>query len=251
MSNTNQRLIGPDILRAFAIIAVVCGHFFSVNTPFNDTSFTGLSMFAQGYLKSIFCNTGVPLFLMLTGYFNLNKQLSKEYFFGIKRALIPYVIISLITWAVLSPNHSPMQLVLGVLGFKTIGYAWYIEMYVGLFLLIPFINIILSKVFADKQHTKIYFGILILLTALPQVLDRGDYKLIPRFWEVNFPVLYYSIGAAIRHFQPSLGKYRPIAIGTMLSLWVIGPASMYAINKMGGGIFHLQVVITASSTCWQ
>ena len=234
MSN-NQRLIGPDILRAFTIIAVVCGHFFSVNTPFNDTPFTGLSVFAQGYLKSVFCNTGVPLFLMLTGYFNLNKQLSKEYFFGIKRALIPYVVISLITWAVLSPNHSPVQLVLGVLGFKTIGYAWYIEMYVGLFLLIPFINIVLENIFADKQQTKMYFIVMVLLTALPQVLDRGDYKLIPRFWEMNFPVLYYSIGAAIRHFQPSLGKYRTPAIMTMFGLWVLNPlTSTLSYNMLGG-----------------
>lgn len=235
MSNTNQRLIGPDILRAFAIVAVVCGHFFSVNTPFNDTPMEGVNMFVQGYLKSVFCNTGVPLFLMLTGYFNLRKQLSREYFFGIKRALIPYLVISLITWAVLSPNYSPVQLVLGVLGFKTIGYAWYIEMYVGLFLLIPFINMVLENVFADRQHTKMYFAVLILLTALPQILDRGDYKLIPRFWEMNFPVLYYSIGAAIRHFQPTLGKYKPAAIVTMLSLWAVAPASVFAISKMGGG----------------
>lgn len=239
MDTKNQRLIGPDILRAFAIIAVVCGHFFSVNTTFNDAPFTGASMFVQGFLKSIFCNTGVPLFLMLTGYFNLNKQLSKEYFYGIKRAWIPYVIISLITWAVLSPNHSPLQLVLGVLGFKTIGYAWYVEMYVGLFLLIPFINIILEKVFADKQQTKMYFIVMILLTALPQVLDRGDYKLIPRFWEMDFPVLYYSIGAAIRHFQPSLGKYRTSAVFIMLILWVIGPVSMYLSNRMGGAKLSL------------
>lgn len=79
-----------------------------------------------------------------------------------------------------------------------------------------------------------YFAILILLTALPQILDRGDYKLIPRFWEMNFPVLYYSIGATIRHFQPSLGKYKTIAIGTMLSLWAIAPMSMCVIGWWGG-----------------
>lgn len=253
MEKTGQRLIGPDILRAFAIIAVVCGHFFSVNTPYNDAPFSGLSMFTQGYLKSIFCNTGVPLFLMLTGYFNLNKQLCKKYFYGIKRALIPYVVISLITWAVLSPNHSPVQLILGVLGFKTIAYAWYIEMYVGLFLLIPFINILLREVFADKQHTKMYFVILIFLTALPAILARGDYKLIPKYWEMNFPVLYYSIGAAIRHFQPSLGKHKPIAIGAMLSMWAIAPVSMYLIGMMWGvkvslSSYYYSVIHVAAAT---
>lgn len=235
MNSNSQRLIGPDILRAFAVIAVVCGHFFSVNTPYNSTPFSGISMFVQGFLKSIFCNTGVPLFLILTGFFNLNKQLDKKYFFGIKRALIPYVIISLVTWTVLSTSHSTVQLILGTLGFKIIGYAWYIEMYIGLFLLIPFINIVLDKVFANRQHTIMYFVVLIILTSLPQVLDRGEYKLIPRFWEMNYPILFYSIGAAIRYFRPSLGKYRTWAIVTMFSLWAMTPVVRYTCFKLGGG----------------
>ncbi len=38
------REIGPDVIRTLAIVCVVCGHFFSVNTPYNQTEFVGGSM---------------------------------------------------------------------------------------------------------------------------------------------------------------------------------------------------------------
>lgn len=73
---TKERDIGLDIIRSVAILCVVCGHFFSVNTPFNDVPLVGISMIFQGFLKSIFCNLGVPFFLMLSGYLCCKKEFS-------------------------------------------------------------------------------------------------------------------------------------------------------------------------------
>lgn len=101
-----QREIGPDIIRTLAIVCVVCGHFFTVNTPYNQVLFEGGGMLLQGCLKAFFCNLGVPLFLMLTGYFNCQKEFSAKYYKNIKRVLLPYVVISILTWIVLSANHS-------------------------------------------------------------------------------------------------------------------------------------------------
>jgi len=74
MATMKARAIGLDLIRTIAIVSVVCGHFFSVNTPFNDVPFEGWSMILQGLLKSIFCNLGVPLFLMLSGYLCCKKN---------------------------------------------------------------------------------------------------------------------------------------------------------------------------------
>lgn len=60
---------------------MIAGHFFVLNTPFKNTDFGGFSMFLQAMFIPLFM-TGVPLFLLLTGYLNANKTVSKRYYKG-------------------------------------------------------------------------------------------------------------------------------------------------------------------------
>ncbi|WP_241147744.1 acyltransferase family protein [Barnesiella sp. An55] len=75
------RIVGLDLIRSFAILFVIAGHFFVLNTPFRSTTFGGFSMFIQALFNPLF-QTGVPLFLLLTGYLNTNKTVSKQYYKG-------------------------------------------------------------------------------------------------------------------------------------------------------------------------
>lgn len=231
-----QREIGSDIIRTLAIVCVVCGHFFTVNTPFNQTEFVGGGMLLQGCLKAFFCNLGVPLFLMLTGYFNCRKEFSVKYYKNIKRVLLPYVVISILTWAVLSSDHSIKELFFGTLGYKTIGYAWYVEMFIGLYLCVPFLNIVVEKVFNSGNRKLIYgfFLVLIFMTSLPPLVDRGEYRIIPNYWQMCFPVLLYFTGAYIRYFQPVI-KPKVWAVLTIGLIYLQYPIVNYLKIKLIGG----------------
>lgn len=232
-----QREIGPDIIRTLAIVCVVCGHFFTVNTPYNQSVFEGGGMLLQGCLKAFFCNLGVPLFLMLTGYFNCRKEFSAEYYKNIKRVLLPYVIISILTWAVLSVEHSVKELVLGILGYKTIGYAWYVEMFIGLYLCVPFLNMVVEKVFNSDKKKLIYglFAVLIFMTSLPPLVDRGEFRIVPNYWQMCFPVLLYFTGAYIRYFQ-SVIKRKALTILIICIIYLQYPVVNYLkVNIVGGG----------------
>lgn len=239
MGHKIERLVGPDLIRAFAIVCVVCGHFFSVNTPYNDTSHAGGLMLLQGCLKGVFCYLGVPLFLMLTGYFNCKKEFSFQYYKNIKRILVPYLIISVITWGVLSTSHSVVELVLGTLGYKIIGYAWYVEMFIGLYLSVPFLNMIVEKVFTSNDKKMIYglYGILIFMTSLPPLVDRGEYRLIPNYWQMCFPVLLHFTGAYIRYFQPIINR-KVLAWSAIAGIYFLYPvADCLKQSMVGGGNF--------------
>lgn len=236
MNSNPKRESGPDIIRTLAIVCVVCGHFFSVNTPYNQVSHAGGAMLLQGCLKAFFCNLGVPFFLMLSGYFNCHKEFSPQYYRNIKKVLIPYIVISVITWAVLSADHSIIQLVLGTLGFHIIGYAWYVEMFIGLYLIAPFLNIVLQKVFTsdDKKMLWGLFVVLVFMTSLPPLVDRGPYRLVPDYWMACFPVLLYATGAYIRHFQPVI-KHRVWAIVAIGFIYLQYPMMTFVANEMGIG----------------
>ena len=73
-----KRLPGLDIVRSLAILFVVAQHF-NLNTEFRQTVFDGTNLFFQGMCASIFF-VAVPLFLLLTGYLNINKQLTIGYY---------------------------------------------------------------------------------------------------------------------------------------------------------------------------
>lgn len=229
-----ERIIGPDILRALAVVCVIGGHFFALNTPFNATPFVGASMLIQGGMKSFMQGFGVPMFLMLSGYFCCNKDISVKYFKGITRILYSYAFISVITWLILDDAHSPLQLIKSVLGYHTIGYAWYIEMYIGLFLLIPFINTALNKIFENRLHTNALIIVLIVLCSLPTTVDRGEYKLIPSYWLANFPILCYCIGAYIRRYQPTIRKKKVCAFACLL-LPFLSPCIILGYNILTDG----------------
>lgn len=90
------RILGLDIIRSLAILFVIAGHFFVLHTPFRSTNFEGLSLFLQAGIIPLF-QTGVPLFIMLTGYLNTNKVSEKKYYRGIWKVLIAYVFFSILT----------------------------------------------------------------------------------------------------------------------------------------------------------
>ena len=91
-----NRIIGLDLVRSCAILFVIAGHFFVLNTPFKNTDFGGFSMFLQAMSIPLFM-TGVPLFLLLTGYLNINKMVSKRYYKSCIRVLASYFLFSLLT----------------------------------------------------------------------------------------------------------------------------------------------------------
>lgn len=217
-----QRSAGLDIARVLAILFVIAGHFF-LNTPAHDAIFQGPSMFLQGMGRTLFL-TNVPLFLILTGYLNLNKRVNRKYYKGMIEVILSYLFISLIT--ILFREHylgehlSVIQWVLKITDFSAISYAWYIEMWIGLFLLTPFLNILWKNI-ESRRHKHILLLTLYLLCALPDLFNRYGVHLVPGYWEIIYPCAFYYIGAYLREYQPDISKWK--LSGFILGCCLINP----------------------------
>ena len=90
------RNIGLDVIRSIAIFFVIGGHFFLLHTSLREVPFKGISLFVQGTFLSLFLS-GVPLFVVLTGYLNISKSCSWTYYKNIKRVLYSYLLFSILT----------------------------------------------------------------------------------------------------------------------------------------------------------
>ncbi len=224
-----NRIIGLDLLRSCAILFVIAGHFFVLKTPFKSTIFDGFSMFLQASVFPLFL-TGVPLFLMLTGYLNTNKTVSKQYYKGGIRVLVAYLFFSIVTilfrkyW--LGEDFSFRHVIGSILRFNAIPYAWYIEMWIGLFLLTPFLNM-MYKAIPTQRQKQILLLTLYVMTALPDLCNRYGLHLVPGFWDSCFPLTFFFVGTYIHEYKPRFKSWK---------LWVL-ILSMCLINPVFNALF--------------
>ena len=244
---TPPRIAGLDLIRVIAIFSVIAGHFFVLHTPFNQTVFNESGLFLQGTAYLLFCALGVPLFMMMTGFLNAHKvECNWKYYRGGIKVIIAYLFFSIITLAfrtfLLDENLSWVNWGAKILRFNAIPYGWYIEMWIGLYLLTPFLNL-MYKAIPTKRQKQILLVTLFVLTALPDFFNRYGYHLVPGFWQKVFPLTFYFIGSYIREYEPRLtGKKIWAAIAVVVLVCAINPIfNMLFVQN------HVMVQIAGSS----
>ena len=210
-----SRQPGIDLLRCLGLLFVNGVHSFLYNGFYFEPQTGGL-MWAGNSLLWLFytCN---GLFMTLTGYLKCEKPLSKSYY----RSLLPILVGYLLTCLVAFPvRHfvigEKLTLLQWVEKFVTFGnYAWYIEMYIGLLLISPIINLALSQLKTQKQLLWAA-GTMVILSALPSITPLN---LIPDYWTSLYPITYYCIGAVIRKLQPNWNRPACLGLAAVTALW--------------------------------
>lgn len=212
-SQIYSRDFNIDILRIIALIFIPCLHFF-LYTGFYDRPLNEPSMYLTYFFRNLFL-LALPVFLLITGYLQGNKKIpvSIKYFSKITKFLIPYILITivfiLVDLIIFDGEYFPEKSLETFTTFPH--YAWYLEMYVGLFLLIPFLNMTWSC-FTEKKHELVFIGILAGLTLLPSLINsfslasanwwngalKDNWSFIPDWWEHTYPITYYFTGAFLK-----------------------------------------------------
>ena len=162
---------------------------------------------------------GVPLFIMLTGYLNANRVVSRRYYKGCIRVLFAYLLFSILTvlfrkYYVHEEELTWVGWGMKILDFSAIPYGWYIEMWIGLFLMTPFLNL-LYKAIPTRRQKLVWILTLYLLTAVPNWFNRYGLHLVPGFWQPCFPLTFFFIGSYIHEYELSCKKWK---LGAMILL---------------------------------
>lgn len=214
-----QRNPALDITRIFAFLCVVGIHFF-LNNNFYNIPVWGLPM-AQMISVRCFCMICVPLFLMLSGYLLKEKTLSRTYYSRIIYILAIYLLscIACGIYKILFMDLSVVVAIAGIFDFQTASYSWYIEMYMGLFLMIPFLNMMYNGAGTCSRRKALVLTFLII-TALPSLLNVWNLRglvgivpadkevhvdpLVPDHWTFMYPITFYFLGAYLRDYPLKL-----------------------------------------------
>lgn len=218
-----------DIIRIFALYTVTAVHFFlSIN--YLEQPINSPRMYVMTVMRTFFMIC-VPLFIMLSGYLMNNKKLSKRYYLGIVKTLGIYILACGANYIYrilyLKEDISFLMFCAGIFDYSIAPYAWYVEMYIGLFLIIPFINLSYNNL-GSKKHKQILIITAVFLTAAPGIANIwnpvtpgffatpsvGKYyiKLIPDWWKNFYPVTYYLLGCYLKEYGLGISKSKNIVL---------------------------------------
>ena len=241
-SSCSQRALAPDLIRCFAFFSVVSVHFFA-RSGYYDIVVDGTLMYLQTLLRSFFM-VCVPLFIMLTGYLMRTRPLTLRYFTRITKTLGIYILASLacIAYRYLFPKDavSLAGQLYGIFSFTTAPYSWYIEMYLGLFLLTPFLNILYNNL-QTQRNKQLLLLVMFIMTALPSVFnihrpelswwsnpasDSTYYTFLPDWWFNIYPLTYYFIGCYLSEYPPKCKRLSNLLL-LLASVILVGSFNYY------------------------
>lgn len=158
-----KRDVGLDITRIVAFASVPAVHFFT-QTGYYDTLMAGREMYVMEVMRTFFMIC-VPLFMILSGYLMigkdipLNKKSIGQFYGKLSKILLTYLLTTLMILAFkiyyLGEHETFRSCLFNILEFHQ--YSWYVNMYIGCYLMIPFLNAVWNA--TDKEGGgRFYWG---------------------------------------------------------------------------------------------
>ena len=202
MKTVKERNLNLDLIRCVALLMVPCLHGFDHTGLYSSALNTipgGIMMVGK---MLITCS--IPLYLLLSGYLCSKKALSARYYLGLIRILGVYLICGVACLAFEQcsgiAHRSPVEMLSALVNFNCSDYAWYIMMYFGLFLMIPFLNMAYHGLKTQGQKL-VLVATFLALSVLPSLLNLY-FQLYSLWWARLYPLCYYFTGAYLNEYMP-------------------------------------------------
>ena len=223
-----EREPGIDLLRCVGLFFVVSFHFFLYSGFYYEPQIGGWMLAADSFRWLSYACNGI--FMTLTGYLKSTEPLSKRYYRSLPPVLLGYALASAVSIPVRHFALGDVQ-ALGTwierfFNFRGCYYGWYVEMYIGLLLFSPVINLALRQCRTKKQLLWLALTML-MITALPSVTDI---PLIPDYWTSLYPITFYVLGAVIRRLRIKLNPMLGLSLAVLISFG-IGSVTFLSTDK--------------------
>ena len=236
-SEKKVRESGPDLIRAIACFFVVGAHFY-LNMDYYNEPMAGTRMFIMTAMRWLFV-TAVPLFFMLTGYFKRNKKADRSHYIAIVPIVFSYVVISVMKMLLYNRIYGKIYGIKEML--SNIGdyqIAWYMGLYLCVFLLIPFLNRAWYALNAKEQNM-----LLATLAFLCTIYPVFRY-IAPSYFTGIYPVLFYFLGIAVRDRRWRPGR---VLLFAVLAITLIAEAFI-SMTFTSTGVFDWNLISTSDGT---
>lgn len=234
-----ERNIGLDLVRSLAIVFVLLIHAIGFSPDGYSMALMGIEGFSRIFLRRI-CYTCVPLFLILSGYLNVKKVQAISTW---KRAM-PHLVGNYVLWSMLilvfeflCANEVEWISILNIFNY-TIPRAWYMNLYFGLLILMPFINKCWNN--AELKEKRILLFALFFMTIVSKYLQQNSWEwfegqsylvLVSSYFKDASYIFYYLFGAYIREHPINIKKCWLTL--SLLAIFIMHTGYYYVVGRGG------------------
>lgn len=236
MTTQKVRQSNFELLRIVSMLMIVALHYFngSIGGALNHLDQSHFNFYVTYFFES-FSMVGVNCFILIMGYFNANK-LSVD-LKSVTILLLQVVFYSVMFYGVgLITGSTTLSISDGMSALLPffVGVKWFVETYIIMYLLSPFVNRALENL-NKNQFQKLLIILFILFSVWPSMLPSppvtdGGYGII------NF-MFVYIIGCYLRKHYDAKHTGIRYFIGYLISGTVTFVASLVASEILGGGLW--------------
>lgn len=210
--NLEKRDFGIDFVKSIAALFVLSVHFL-LNNGYYAIPMTEKNIIVPTAFRWLFL-LGVPLFLISTGYLKRKTKFNGLHYIKIMPVIVTTILVGVVTVLYkvyyLYEDFPLFVWLRSIWACEQPGYAWYVSMYLGLAMIMPFISYAWNAIESQrkKQVTIIIFA---MVSSLPTQVNRWPVMEtnigIPSWWTTLYPVTYFLIGAYIGEYKPKIKKW--------------------------------------------
>ena len=210
-----------ELLRVLSCILVIIIHVVSknfFNTNINTLNWNYLNIFDS------LSRCSVPIFFMISGSFLLKKDINKKTLF--KKYIKKYLLIFII-WKLLygfyywSSSHTlTLKTLLSLLlySFKNLGHLWYLVSLLIIYLLYPYIKIIIKKLNSKTwRYTNIIFLTIIIIYSI-YIINIKEIPETVKNIELFGYIIYFILGYYIYNIKKKDNKTLKYLLISILSI---------------------------------
>lgn len=216
-----------ELLRIISMFLIVLSHYTVHNGVHNFELPLGLNRFLLEF--SCLGNIGVIIFIIITGYFSINSK----HPFKLKRAVL--LVLQVLFYSVL---FYCLFCLLGQTQFSLMGFIknclpitfrmyWFVSVYLLLYILAPYINILLNNL-SRKQYFRLIVLMLVLFSILPILTTQPFYGN-----ELVQFVMFYMIGGYLGKYKENYFSNRKHSLIVLFCTFGIVALSIIAMDLLG------------------
>ena len=231
-----SRNVNMDLLRIVSMLLIVFLHSIDHSGVLENAENCGMAMYFYVRFTYMLCQVCVNIYVMLSGYFLVTSKfrLKKLVTLWMEAAFYSVVIRLIFMLA----GARPFSIVSLVSCFAPIltGRYWFITIYVGLYLIFPFLNILIGAM-DKKQHALLnicLFGLFSLWSSIhPSIAGMNSGGGWGLAW---FAVLYLAAAWLRLYYEPKGKAVRWLAV--FVTIPVLVALAQVVSNLLGIGIFQ-------------
>ena len=217
-----KRNYGIDLLRMVLMLMVVVLHVLGQGGVL-EASGTLTVKYGASWLLESFAFCAVNCYAMITGYVYIHGRYRFSSLIQIwLQALVYSLGIVVCTWILKPENFGVLKLIHFSLPVSS-GVYWYLSAYVGLFILIPFLNAAIHAI--PEKQIKFYLFLALFIFTIPSALTRYDAFALKWGYGTFWLALMYVLGACMRKYgwwdTVKPGKATLVYICSVLLSWGI------------------------------